>query len=252
MSSFRIDRQYVSFVTAETRSVLKDAPPEGGRRSTVSARQEDAKLAEKARQEAEQILSKANAEASAAVKTAKSLAADILAEARGQAQSIREQARQAGFAEGQKDAMIQAEAQRERDAAQIARCTEGLRRQYSEQVESLREDMIALVMDITRKVIGVKLQESEQVFLDMVGGALERLNERGSAAIHVSGEDYKRYFICRKTGEPLHLEWENVLVVEQDSYEPGDLVVESDGELLDYSIEGQLERIEKAFTGEGG
>ncbi|NLF34884.1 MAG: hypothetical protein GX585_02845 [Clostridiales bacterium] len=250
MSSFRIDRQYVSFVTAETRPVCP-AGRQTGAAAPGTVRQEAAPAAEQAREEAARILRGANSEAVDMLKKAKELADDVLREAREQARGIREEAKAAGFLEGQEDARARAEAERQEDAGALARLTGQLRGQYSDQVDSLRTGVIALVMDIARKVIDVKLSASDQVFLALVDSALERLRQKGSAAIRVSEADYRRYFGQEGAARRLRFGQESLLVVEEESYAPGDLVVESDGELLDYSIGRQLGRIEKAFMGEG-
>jgi flagellar biosynthesis/type III secretory pathway protein FliH len=97
----------------------------------------------------------------------------------------------------------------------------------------------------SRKVIGINIR-SRTKFFRLVQDALERLKQTGSVVIRVSPEDYARYF-----GNGIRPELDagemKIAVAEEPEFKTGDLVVESEGEIVDLSVDGQLNRIEEAF-----
>ena len=200
-------------------------------------------------EKSEQILARARAEAENIETDARQKAEIIIEEARNMAEEIREEARKEGYSRGLAEAKAEAEARKAEEAKQLRELEENLRNKYRELADSIHEDAVALIMEVVRKVINVKLEESDAVFMGLVNDALDRLKDTGTIIIHVSSEDYKRYF---ENENPLAMPSDaKVIVVEEENYSPGDLVVESEGEVLDYSIGRQLEKVEKAFFEEG-
>lgn len=263
MSSFRIDRQYVSFVTAETRSVRTAGQmPDtnmfftdtgAANESEEVMAQHYAEILDRARKEAEEkaalILKRARSEADAIVGQAKRMAGDTMEEARSSAAGIRAEAKQAGYSEGQKTAQMHAQARKKEEKQEFSQLMDQLRSHYSELVEGMREDVISLVIDIVKKIVNFRLNESDEIFLGLIRDALEQLKQTGTVIIRVGSEDYARYF-GTEAGKGIQTGKAKAAVLEEESYSPGDLIVESEGEILDYSIGRQIERVEKAFLKE--
>ena len=261
MSSFRIDRQYVSFVTAETRSVFQSGHKSDAMASFTGAgpgvpadefRRHCAETLERARKQADEqaelMLEQARSDADTIVKNAKKLAEELVGEAQKRAAAIREDAKEAGYSEGQTSARQFAEQTRNKEEKELSRLVSRLKSDYTGLVDSLHGGVVSLTMDIVRKIIGIKLSESDDVFLDLVNNALEQLKQTGAATIHVSSEDYARYF---GAGGSVRLGKTEAAVAEEEGYLPGDLVVESESEILDFSIGRQIERVEQAFLQKG-
>ncbi len=249
MSSFRIDRQYVYFEPAETQPVRAkpkaDAPcaPDGGDAAGVDMAKLYNEIYEKLRAEhaeqAEKMLSKASEEAQEIILKAKSQAEEIRAQAEAEAERLREEIKTAAEAE--------AERRRLRDEEALAALESGLRNEYDKLVEGMRDEVVSLVMEIVRKVINVKIEQSDEVFMGLVENALERLKQAGSVVIRVSSEDYQRYFGASRADIGIDAGAVKVTVAEEPGFSPGDLVVESEGELVDLSIDRQLDVIDKAL-----
>lgn len=264
MSSFRIDRQYVSFEAAEihpanlklrksNESVTQVAV------STVFNTEEIEKqrvellkqTQKEANEKAQLIINRARAESEEAVRKARLLAEEILLEAEENAKDIKERAEKRGFAQGMKTAEDSVELRKKEDAKVLHEMMDKLRADYSRIVESINDDVASLAMEIVKKIIGIKLDSSDEIFLGLIGDALGRLKQAGFVTIHVSSEDYARYFGNELPEKYLNSGSAKITVVEEEDYAKGDLVLESDGEALDFSIGKQIEIIEKAFTGEG-
>ncbi len=262
MSSFRIDRQYVTYIPAETQPVntsgqksISESVDEELRKRLETIHLQAKEIIKNAKktaaEKAEQIITQARAEAETIEANAKQKAGEIVKEAQEKAEEIREEAKKDGYSQGTTAAKAEAEARKAQEAKQLRQLEEKLKSQYRELADSIHEDAVSLVMEVAKKVINIKLEESDEVFMGLVNEALERLKETGTVIIHVGSEDYKRYFDSQNSLEIPGSGDSKVIVVEEESYSPGDLIVESEGEVLDYSISRQLEKVERAFLDEG-
>jgi len=267
MSSFRIDRQYVSFVTAETRPVyatgqlpqtsayFSSTDAVGADEHTQVTQQHYAEIFETIQKEADEkatlILANAVSEADAIVSKAKNEAGEIVDKAKMIAESVLEDARQMGYSEGQKNAEAHADAKKSKDAIELQQLVDKLHKDYADLVDGMRAGIISLVIDIVKKVINFRLNDSEEIFLSIINNAIEQLKQTGEVIIHVGSEDYARYFGKAPAEKNIHAGKAKVIVIEEQGYLPGDLVVESEGEVMDFSVGRQIERIESAFIKEG-
>jgi flagellar biosynthesis/type III secretory pathway protein FliH len=258
MSSFRIDRQYVAFETAETQPVFAankvqkpaDPPVKENSINTVDVSKLYDEIYERLQQEhaeqAEYMLSKASNEAQDILEKAKKQAEEIAFQARQDTERLREEL---------KSEMEAAEAERiSRVETGLKSLESKLQSDYTELVDEMRGKVVALVMEIVRKVIGVKLSQSDEIFVGMVTDALERLKQAGSVLIRVSPEDYARYFRSEREGlesgsvlEAFDAGEIKITAVEDPNFSQGDLIVESEGEMVDLSINRQIGLIENAF-----
>jgi flagellar assembly protein FliH len=263
MSSFRIDRQYVSFVTAETqpvhatvqpvnRKTAAASPDPGGLAGDIGKLYEEIykRLQSENADQAEYILEQARAKAQTMTSEAKEQADDMIKKAEADAEAIREDAKNKGYLEGLEQAGAAEEERKIEEAAALKRLENQLKDEYSALVGGVDKDVIVLVMEIVKKIIGIKLSQSDDIFLGLVSDALERLKQAGSVTIRVSSEDYTRYF--GNGGPGVDAGDMKVTVVEDEGFKCGDLIVESEGEVLDLSITRQISQVENAFlSGEG-
>ncbi len=263
MSSFRIERQYVSFKSVETPNVhpvVHTRPGQAGGADPVFEDAENgpglehsraAGIIERAREEAEKksarIVKRAEKEAESTVAAAKDRAAAIIGEARESGEALRQSARAEGYNRGIKDAEAEAESRKRLEAGALEGMIDQLKRDYSELVDGTKQDLQALVIEIARKIIGVKLKESDEVFIGLINDAIDKLKQAGYLIIRVCPEDYARYF--GGTAENgIHDGESKITVVEEEAFSPGDLIVESEGEVLNLSIERQIRQVEKAIS----
>lgn len=250
MSSFRIDRQYVSFQTAETQpvyaatqtqSVKKEvrdvAEPSGIDISKLYNEIYERLLNEHAEQ-AESMLSRASAEAQEIVEKAKQQAEEMTSRARAEAERLKNEMTVT------LESAYREKISRERQELQNMELS--LRSSYDSMIDGIQGEVIGLVMEIVRKVIGIKMSQTDEIFLGLVRDALERLKQTGSVVIRVGPEDYMRYF-GGEDGPELDTGELKTTVVEEPDFSPGDLIVESEGEIIDLSVGRQLNQIEKAF-----
>lgn len=250
MSSFRIDRQYVSFQTVETQPVFATNQPQkagpGSDNSEVAGvdvsklydELYERLLAEHAEQ-AEQMLSKASDEAQAILEQARKDADQIVSLAKADAAALKENLVNA----------FEATAARRKSEEEkaVAGLESSLRNDYAKVIDGMHSEVVSLVMEIVRKVIRIKLSQSDEIFTGLIKEALESLKQKGLAVIHVSPGDYARYFGKTHEGTNIDTGEFKVTVIEEPGFENGDLVIESEGEMINLSIDRQIDQIEKAF-----
>lgn len=266
MSSFRIDRQYVSFVTAETQPVYAVHHTENKPYSSVGMesdcesemdydehiRKELFEKAEsEAKEEAQQIIDLARSEADLVIESAKVTSEKIIKKAKSDAEILLEEAKKAGFMEGQKIAFHEAEMRKQEEREDYQKLVDQLKSEYSNLVDKMQVDIISLVMQIVKKIIHIKLEQSDEIFIGLVTDAMERLKQTGTIVIRVNSDDYNRYFTGKLTDIGINTGDTKIIVVEEQSYSRGDLVVESEGEMLDSSVSRQIELVEDALRNEG-
>jgi flagellar assembly protein FliH len=250
MSSFRIDRQYVSFQTAETQPV-RATPQAQKPKPEVTAELNERgvdiskiynevyeRLLSEHAEQAEYMLSKASDEAQEIVEKAKKEADELRARAKSDAEKLREELRAS--------AENAAQERKAFEEQELQNMVASLQNSYGTMIDGMQNEIVALVMEIVRKVIGIKISQSDEVFLGLVRDALERLKQTGSVIIRVSSGDYARYFGAEHATE-LDTGEMKVAVVEEPEFKTNDLVVESEGEIVDLSVDRQLDQIEQAF-----
>lgn len=257
MSSFRIDKQYVTFETAEMWAVRAigqlpgNAGADAGQLEKATIQRDILEktwkevgdkvrsITEGAKSDAESILSKA-----------RQTATDIIKEAEDNAVDIMEAARIEGYEQGKRDAEVSVEARKSAEAKELQKLTDSMEANYSKLLDSMSCDITSLVIEISKKIIGITLKETNQIFLNLVSGAIDQLKQAGYIMIHVCPEDYARYFEEETEEKLFDRTNAKITVIEEETYSSGDLVVESEVEVLDLSVFKQLGKIEKAFSNE--
>lgn len=253
MSSFRIERQRVRIVQPEAPAPKEERAlrPDREEINRIYAEIFE-RLSREHQEQAERLLEEASEKARRIIDEAHEQARAILTQAEEEAQSYRRAAEEALRArEEERRAAFEQQCLEEarRNEEALRALTEELQGRYQALVDEVREGTVALVMEIVRKVIRVKLDESDEVFLGLVRDAVERLRSRGAATIRVSPEDYARYF-SQNPGWQDRLETGEIKLsaAPDSSFSPGDLVVDTEFECVDMSISRQLREIEKALS----
>ncbi|MGB4465296.1 MAG: FliH/SctL family protein [Eubacteriales bacterium] len=257
MSTFRIDKQYVTIERAEQKTVHVGVRSTAGsskaRGDDVFRKNYDAEkiisiVTKKAEERAEAIIEEAKKKASLKISQAEKQAKAIKKEAEKISVEIKKRAQEEGYAAGRSEAEADIAKKLESDKREFQRLTDELVQNYSRIIDEARGDVISLIIDITKKILEIKLNESDDVFLELVNNAIDELKNSSYIKIHVSPEDFERYFGKGQALEKIKKETSATISVdEEEDFHEGDLVVESDGEVLDLSVYKQLDKIECAF-----
>lgn len=254
MSSFRVERQRVSFLSqAEVVRSSTGQPPadsEGSRErmeiawekeQTEHAKAYTKQLLASSRKEAEQLLEKARRDAD-----------KIRSDAQEKARLLMEQEKQRGFAEGRQESTAAGEQWKAQEIEKLRLLAAQLEEQYQEKVNEVQKDAAELAAEIAEKIIGIRLEETDTVFLNVIDNAMSRFRQSGSITVHLSSEDYQRY----SGGESLlqldGLKGKKVTLEKNESLRKGDCVLETEDQFVDCGIKGQMDRLSGILRETGG
>ena len=208
--------------------------PEPGREAVKQSEEDAAKLLEDAKREAEELLS----------------------EASGAAEKAREEASQAGFREGYEAGY------REGSQKAEAECQEAFRaalasfqadmRQALKSVDAAKERCLRSYFDelkdcavaVGEKVIHISLRSSGEVIRQMIIAATEKLKKTAWVKIYIDKCDYDMMMEADAAilDELSHLS-DNIKFIVMDKEDRGSCIIEMPEEIVDVSVNTQIENI---------
>lgn len=282
MSSFRVARDRVSVISdsirvggeqkkPETKKPLQasespaEAAPEEQKISEV--REERANAAElQALQEKQERLEEAmrlvnglHEAAQSAKADAEKRAREIIAEAEARAQQMMvdaeaaieqemEAGRQRGYADGTAKAEEEALARKNFEADQLRQMIGDVRAEREKMIDGLEGEIIETVIAIAKKTIHSQIRDNE-VFLGIVRSEMAELKNTDSITVSVAVQDFVRLFGSNE-GVSEQFPDGNVKVVADKELTEGDCVIETEAEVVDCGINGQLEKVEELLRAE--
>ena len=205
--------------------------------------------AEQIRQDAEkaafeEVRRKTN-ESQAALQKAKDEAARIEAEARQAGETVRKEAYNAGFAEGREAGFQSGKEEADRLIGRLHAMLEGILNRRQEILNETEQQIVDLVLLMTRKVVKVLSESSRNVVAANIVQALRKVKNRGTVTVRVNLRDAE--FVSAHIKEFLAAV-ENISglsVAEDSSVDPGGCIVDTDFGSVDARIMSQLEELEQ-------
>jgi flagellar assembly protein FliH len=175
----------------------------------------------------------------------------ILQQAHAEADQIRQQAQQegyqAGYQEGWQHAQTQLEEQLQQHLTQlrdeVQRFLQQLQAQFEEYLRLLEPQMLALTLQIARKVIRDELQQHPEHVLTLIRETLRRVQGFGGVRIRVNPFDLE--LVRQKRASLLTVidSLEGLEIVEDRRVEPGGCLIETTQGIYDARIQTQLDEI---------
>jgi len=254
---FRIDRNYVRL--AAMRSVqLRNVDAEIINEADVEpepAREQYSDLSVKTAQAvllAEKMISEAKAKAERIVMDAKSEVTALLLSARDQAEEDRRRAWQEGFAEGSVEGRHSFD---EQLAEKLRINDESLRRVldelYDERTrtyDGLENEVVALALEIVKKVINPSEEEYGGIYKSLIRNALKQINPDSKILIRVGPVEYDRFFSSGNTIIELDSGVTVTASILRDvSLGEGDCVIDAEEATINAGLDSQLKYIKLAF-----
>ncbi|NLY42457.1 MAG: hypothetical protein GX066_00455 [Clostridiaceae bacterium] len=175
---------------------------------------------------------------------AKKILMDAEKQSREMSDKLFREAREKGYDEGYREA--------ERKARSILDEAEEIRRQAQERynlvLDSAEQDIIQLILDISRKVIGDELDSRPGSVGLLVREALMQLKGIKSVDVYVSDEDYEAVCAAKELIAKESSYYGEIDIQKDSSLKKGSCIIESASGIIDCSVETQLGAIEKAFN----
>ena len=223
------------------------------------AKDEAAAIGQAADEAAEEEKQQSAAEAEAVKTAAREEADKIIAEARRQAEDLAaearktlddernaalEEGREAGRLEGYTEGRAEVERLIERTQTVLERAQD----KRGEILTETEQEIINLVLRITRKVVKVISESQREVVVSNVVQALRKVRDRGNIIIHVNLADLKLATEHTKDFIRMLEGVKSIQVVEDSSIDPGGCIIETDFGEIDARISSQLTELETKIT----
>lgn len=207
---------------------------------------EEAAFAEVKRQtdQAQIIKSDAEQAASKIIEDAKLEAERIIQEANVEKENIKATAHQDGYKEGHEQGFVEGQNEVNRLVERIHKIVESVMVRREEILCETEQQIVELVLLMTRKVVKIISENQKTVVLSNVLAALKKIRTRGNITLRVNTEDLK---LTTAHVDEFIKRIENVngiSVIEDSSVDKGGCIVETDFGAIDARISSQLAELE--------
>ena len=207
---------------------------------------EEAAFAEVKRQtdQAQIIKSDAEQAASKIIEDAKLEAERIIQEANVEKENIKATAYQDGYNEGHEQGFMEGQNEVNRLVERVHKIVESVMVRREEILCETEQQIVELVLLMTRKVVKIISENQKTVVLSNVLAALKKIRTRGNITLRVNTEDLK---LTTAHVDEFIKRIENVngiSVIEDSSVDRGGCIVETDFGAIDARISSQLAELE--------
>ena len=207
---------------------------------------EEAAFAEVKRQtdQAQIIKSDAEQAASKIIEDAKLEAERIIQEANVEKENIKATAHQDGYKEGHEQGFMEGQNEVNRLVERVHKIVESVMVRREEILCETEQQIVELVLLMTRKVVKIISENQKTVVLSNVLAALKKIRTRGNITLRVNTEDLK---LTTAHVDEYIKRIENVngiSVIEDSSVDRGGCIVETDFGAIDARISSQLAELE--------
>ena len=233
---------------AEKQKMLEEAQAKA---DEILKKAEDAAFAEVKRQtnQAQVVKNEAEQSAQEIIRNAQEEAARIVEEARVEQENLRKSSHTEGYNQGREEGFAEGKGEVDRLIGRTHKILEGVMARREEILSETEQQIVELVILMTRKVVKIISESQKSVIMANVLQALKKVKSRGNVTVRVNMADVKlttehiQDFI--KQIERV----QGITVVEDSTVDKGGCVVETDFGAIDARIQNQLSELETAILG---
>jgi Flagellar biosynthesis/type III secretory pathway protein len=178
------------------------------------------------------------------VKKAQEEAQQILEKAHSDDQGIRDTAKKEGYEEGHEEGFQKGNEEATRLIERLHTIIEAVQGKRQEILDSTEQQIVELVLLMTRKVVKIMSDNQKSVVMANVVQALKKVKGRGEVTLRVNLEDVKLTTDHIKDFIREVENIKNITVLEDSSVEKGGCIVETDFGAIDARISSQLSELE--------
>lgn len=160
-------------------------------------------------------------------------------------EEISENAKKLGIEEGKQAGREEYKIQIADDVDSFNKSVRTFSENSKQAFDDLEKSIVDLSVKIAEKIIKIKINEDDNVILEMVNNSIQQANNGLKLTVRVNPAEYD--FIAKFSEQPSVIN-ENVVITSDESVEAGGCMIESDLGLIDAQIETQLEVINKKLV----
>jgi flagellar assembly protein FliH len=215
--------------------------------SKIKSKENKACKEPKVKETPEDIMGEAKNQADLIINEAELEAQRIVEKAYKKAEELKidveREARQKGYDQGFKGM----QAQYEEIIREAEAIRENAKTEYNEVLSGMESDIVSLIFEVAKKVIGRELSENRDAILSIVRQAVEKCSDRNNLVLKVSAEDYdflldNREKLISMVGDASEFD-----VKKDSSVKAGSCVIETSFGTLDGGVGTKIRKIEESF-----
>lgn len=195
-------------------------------------------------QEREKLQSELQEEQEAILAKAKDEAKELVEQAQENAEAIRQKAYDEGHREGLEQGRMEAHEELQKKSEELTQEIEQRRAEVEEQEKKLEPAFAELVVSLVRKITGISCENKKDVILYLIGSALRNVEKTSHITIRVSKEDISRVAAKKSTLKAIAKDNAELEVVEDNSLDAMQCIIETDQSMIDCSLDAQLQNLE--------
>ncbi|NLM26939.1 MAG: flagellar assembly protein FliH [Clostridiaceae bacterium] len=198
-------------------------------------------------EQAEAVINAARAEAKKLIDDARKKANEMLEEAQGKIEQhmfdIEQKAKEEGYRNGEQLARQHYQALLD-EAEDIKNQAQKV---YNDTMARLESDIVDIIIDVSRKIIGMELENNRDAVLSLVGTAITGSSPSNDVVVRVCPDDYD--YLCENRDELLRYSEDirEITIKKDSALKKGDCLIETGFGSIDASVETQLAAVERAF-----
>ena len=195
------------------------------------------------REEREKVVQETSVEVEELLAQAKEEASRILQQAQQEAENIREQAFEEGKQQGMEEGRVLAQQQLLEERKQIEHQMQLREQQLKEQELALEPQFAEIMGALIEKITGVVCQDKKEIIVYLIHQALNQLERTKHVTLRVSKEDMLLVSGCRQELKECLAQGTEFDVLEDESLEAFQCIIETDNKMIDCSLDTQLSNL---------
>lgn len=154
-----------------------------------------------------------------------------------------------GVADGQRKGFQEGENSVLKANEYLKNCAQTVMSEKNEILLKQEESVLLLVKKICEKILNSKLEDADDLILNIIKKSFSLITDRTSLKVRLSGSDLKVVEKNLKTIEALYVDIKNIDLVVDERVSKGGVIVETAGGSIDARFETQLETIYQTLKG---
>lgn len=181
------------------------------------------------------------------IEEANSEAKSIVERANVDAENLRFAAKEEGFQQGYTSGYEEGKRSAEQIIKEASEICMFLDNRKSELYREVEEDIINMVIDISKKVIGEEIQNNQGIIIQLIKQAMEKCTFKNKLILRVSPMDFN--YVAENNAKIVRLVEgiSGIEVVEDSSLDKGGCIIETESGMIDASAKTQIKELEKAL-----
>lgn len=160
-----------------------------------------------------------------------------------------DEGRSQGYENGHKEGFQKGYDEGKEESNLLIEEANSIKREYIEEKEkalnSIETDVINLVFSVVEKTLNQKLEENDEIIVNLVLKGLESLNSKDDIRIRVSKDDFEKVDGSKEAILSKVSLIDNLKVDVDSNFKKGDCIIESSKGNVDVSIDTQIKNVEE-------